>query len=182
MAKYSEETWEAVRHDYEAVGLTYKALHEEYGISISSLKRRSKDHNWERLNNVIKSVDVISSGMLTSTVLRKVKEIREELGENYSAMDEPLILMFASNFQMWLNIEAEIMRTGYTSVSSKGTEYLSPSFLARSQVEKKLITISNQLGISLASRKKMGLESGTKKKSSSLFDIVDEIEEVKIDL
>ena len=182
MAKYDESTWRKARNDYEVVGLTYKRIYEEYGISISSLKRKSKEESWERLNDVIKSIDVRASGMLTSVGIRKIKEIREELGENYSVMDEPLILMFATNYQLWLNIEAQIMKEGYTAISSKRTEYLSPAFLAKTQVEKKIITIATQLGISLLSRKKMGIEAGSKKKEASLFDIVDEIEDVKIEL
>ena len=178
--RYSDEVWDQVKNDYEVFGLSFPLLAEKYGMHKRTISAKCKTDNWQQLE---KQVVLIAkqSGVVDAIVMRKASEIMEQMGDLLSPLDIPLVLIFCENWKLLLQMQANIAKNGYTDVTSKGTTYLSADFLAKKQVEKTLGAMASQLGLSLASRKRMNVDISPKT-TGSLFDQVGDITDVQIDI
>lgn len=175
--------WEAVEKQVSGTSKSVRAIAKDFGMSHTKLNAKIKKEGWTRYVPAVSvsSSDVENSGahveILGRTALRKIEEIKHELGTNYSNLDEPLIVMYAKSYEHYIALEKKIAFEGYvvTSPKTKAT-YLNPTFSALQSVQKTLVTIANQLGLSMISRKTLGLKLGDgKPKEESLFEYVDRI-------
>lgn len=175
--------WEAVEKQVSGTSKSVRAIAKEFGMSHTKLNKKIKEEGWTRY---VPAVSVSSSDVenvsphveiLGKTALRKIEEIKHELGTNYSNLDEPLIVMYAKSYEHYIKLEGKLAIEGYTIMSLKtGGRYLNPTFSALQSVQKTLVTIANQLGLSMISRKTLGLKLGDgKPKEESLFEYVDRI-------
>jgi len=183
--------WDLIRSEYEETPKSERLIAEEHGIAHGTIQtRRRKDKKagdeWIRKNHVdiVKDKALINSRkpILNQTGLRKIEEIKLELGENYSVLDEPLVIAFALNYQKWVDVQYELVGKSSIAESSKGTEYISPYESLAKMYESAFIKIAGQLGLSLASRKRMKLNPKSDTEEASLFDIVDELGECDVDV
>lgn len=160
-----------------------RAIAKDFGKSHTYINEIVKNKGWTRY---VPAVSVSSSEVenisphveiLGKTALRKIEEIKHELGKNYSNLDEPLIVMYAKSYEHYIKLEGKLAIEGYTIMSPKtGGKYLNPTFSALQSVQKTLVTIANQLGLSMTSRKALGLKLGDgTPKEQSLFDYVEQI-------
>lgn len=184
--------WEEVEKQVSGTSKSVRAIAKEFGMSHTKLNTKIKEEGWTRY---VPPVSVSSSEVenisphveiLGKTALRKIEEIKHELGTNYSNLDEPLIVMYAKSYEHYIKLEGKLAIEGYTIMSPKtGGKYLNPTFSALQSVQKTLVTIANQLGLSMISRKTLGLKLGDgKPKEQSLFEYVEQIssEMSKIDV
>ncbi len=182
--------WDSIKELYEGSDMSVRAIAKQYGVSHTAVNKKAKKEGWKRYAPPIKvstkRVEEVKphKAILGRVALRKIDEIKNELGENYSHVDEPLIVMFAKNYERYLELEKELAQCGITAKSPKtGSLYLHPLFNALQATQKNLITIANQLGLSIASRKKLGFNIKSEKEGPTLFDIAAQLsEEVDIDL
>lgn len=182
---------DALEKQVSGTSRSLRSIAKDFGISHTQLNKIVKKEGWTRY---IPAVSVSNSNVeeksphveiLGRTALRKIEEIKHELGENYSNLDEPLIVMYAKSYEHYISLESKLLVEGYTVISPKtGGRYLNPTFSALQSVQKTLVTIANQLGLSMISRKTLGLRLGEKPKEQSLFDYVEQIsnEMSKIDV
>lgn len=183
--------WDAIKEQVCGTSKSVRAIAEEFDTSHTTINKKIKKEGWKRY---VTAVGVSNSNVeeksphveiLGRTALRKIEEIKHELGENYSNLDEPLIVMYAKSYEHYISLESKLLVEGYTVISPKtGGRYLNPTFSALQSVQKTLVTIANQLGLSMISRKTLGLRLGEKPKEQSLFDYVEQIssEMSKIDV
>jgi len=183
--------WEFIRSEYEETPKSERLIAEENGTTHGTIQaRRRKDKKngdeWIKKNHVavVKDKALINSRkpILNKTGLRKIEEIKLELGDNYSVLDEPLVIAFALNYQKWVDVQYELLDNDSIATSSKGTEYISPRENLAKMYESAFIKIAGQLGLSLASRKRMKLNPKSDTEEASLFDIVDELGECDVDV
>ena len=166
---------------------TKTALAGHYDVSVTALNKKAKK---EKLGNFIKkekgslSEEVQDEtkphhSILGKTAMRKIVELQEELGPHYSQVDEPLIVAFAKNYERYIELEEEMSREEIVLSSAKGGYYLNPLFNAIQMTTKTIVTLANQLGLSIASRKRMGISFERKdgKRTGSLFDIAAKVRE-----
>lgn len=114
--------------------------------------------------------------ILGSIAMRKIEELKKELGENYSHVDEPLIVCYAKAYERYIDLEVLMSTENVVSTSTKGGKYLNPLFNAIQMTQKTLVTIGSQLGLSIYSRKRMGMKLGEENdKGGGLFDFADDI-------
>lgn len=162
------------------------ALAHHHSISRNGLVKKSKKDVWPEFMALVKtsSVTIVTSGgtnpheqILGGIALRKIDELKKELGENYSHIDEPLIVCYAKTYERYIDLEIQMSTQEVVSISRKtGSEYLNPLFNAIQMTQKTLVTIGNQLGLSIYSRKRMGIKLGEdSEKGGSLFDFANDI-------
>ena len=182
--KYEDVDWKSLRWDYENTKIGMKKLSEKYGTYAMQISRESKRNNWEKYDPVKtvvamyedKKVVVNPNGMLDNVAVRKLHEIVDELGDNYSPVDEPLVVMYAKNYQRYLRLESIVDQEGEVCISPKtGGTYMNPHFSALQAVISNLAKLGDKLGLSIASRKRIGMSLGKEEKTKSLFDLVADI-------
>lgn len=184
--------WEEVEKQVSGTSKSVRTIAKEFGMSHTKLNKKIKEEGWTRYVPAVSgsSSEVENNGahveILGKTALRKIEEIKHELGTNYSNLDEPLIVMYAKSYEHYIALEKIIAVEKYVVMSPKtGATYLNPNFSALQSVQKTLVTIANQLGLSMISRKTLGLKLGDgKPKEQSLFEYVEQIssEMSKIDV
>jgi len=177
--------WEQIRYEFENTSKSGRLIAREFGVSPGGIRRNAKIEKWKKFDSSVVADDELTGSLgnnpiLKKIAIRKILEIRDELGEEYSAIDEPLIIMYATNYQMWIELQLDIAENGIVSISSKGSTYMSAEFMALKSVEKTIVNISNQLGLSVAARKKLKM-STQKDSTKSLFDLDAEIAEMEVD-
>jgi len=180
--EYEEIDWESMQWDYENTKVGMKKLGNKYGTYPMQISREAKKRNWVKYDPVkiamqkheTKKAVINPNGMLDTVAVRKIQEIVKELGDNYSPVDEPLVVMYAKNYQRYLNLEAVVDSEGVTCMSPKtGATYMNPNFSALQAVISNMSKLGDKLGLSIASRKRIGLSLEKEDKTQSLFDLVD---------
>lgn len=171
--------WDKLKEDYENTSRSLRSLAAEYGTSHTNITKKAKELGWKLRGKVSKNATGNGTkkddhrDILGKVAMRKMHELIKELGNQYSSVDEPLIVMYARNYEQWIELEKEIAKHGVTATSPKGGLYLHPTFNASLALQKTLVTIANQLGLSIASRKRLGMKIGEEKKEGNLFDFLD---------
>jgi len=186
-----DENLESAKLEYETVGTSARKLAEKYGIPRNKLNKIIKSDEWLKYGSSRSSAKnktartAPHAGILGATAQRKIKEVQEELGENYSPVDEPLIVVFAKNYERMIELELQVISEGVVLESGKtGGRYLNPTFTALQAVQKTLLTFANQLGLSMTSRKLLGIKLGDsgRKSEMSLFDIASDINSMSVEI
>ena len=186
-----EERLNSAKLDYETIGTSARKLSAQYDIPRNKLNKIIKSDEWLKYgssgSSANKSVTQSAphSEILGSIAKRKIKEVREELGDHYSPVDEPLIVVFAKTYERYISLEKTLMSEGEVLESEKtGGKYLNPTFTALQAVQKTLLTYANQLGLSMTSRKLLGIKLGdaNKKSEMSLFDIVSDVNSMSVEI
>jgi P27 family predicted phage terminase small subunit len=169
--------WEDIKKEVETTKRSYRSIAKDYGVNYSTISKKAKNEGWKvehRINKKSsKSVDCPHKKVLGKIALRKIEEIKKELGNKYSPVDEPLIVMCSRSYEEYLELAEKVSIEGHVLVSPKtNAKYLNPTFNAYQAVQKTLITVANQLGLSIASRKKLGISFDKKENEgqSSIFD------------
>lgn len=186
------ENIEAIKDLVENTKRSYRSIAQEFGTNHTQIGNLVKIHNWnvEHRNSKISNISTTATkphnAILGKTALRKIEEIKKELGKQYSPVDEPLIVMYAKSYERYIELE-EKLGLGVDriiAISSKtGAEYMSPHFTATLAIQKNLVTIANQLGLSIASRKKLGLNfKKDDDGQTSIFDFAAELSRQDDDL
>jgi len=172
------ENLENIKEAVENTSNSYRAIAKEFGTNHTQIKKFVEKYSWDVSHRVSKipSIPAPHIRILGNVAVRKIEELKRELGDNYSSVDEPLIVMYAKNYERYLELEATLQEKGVLAFSIKtGSEYMSPTFTASLAVQKNLVTIANQLGLSIASRKKLGLRFDIPgQEQGSLFDFAKE--------
>lgn len=179
--------WENIKIDWLGAKFTSEnALALHYGVSRQGISKKAKKEKWGDFVPLSKKAPVTTTAdgvtnphdkILGSIAMRKIEELKKELGENYSHVDEPLIVCYAKAYERYIDLEMQMSSQNVVSTSVKtGAEYLNPLFNAIQMTQKTLVTIGGQLGLSIYSRKKMGLKLGEDTdKGGGLFDFADDI-------
>lgn len=178
--------WENIRIDWSSGKFASEnALASHYGVSRQGISKKAKKEEWGDFVPLSKKAPVTTtSGSVTNPhdqilggiALRKIEELKKELGENYSHVDEPLIVCYAKAYERYIDLEVQMSTQDVVSTSTKGGKYLNPLFNAIQMTQKTLVTIGGQLGLSIYSRKKMGLKLGEETdKIGGLFDFANDI-------
>lgn len=185
-----DETWINIKHDYEGSSVSVRTLAAKYDINRNKINEKRKLENWTKyvpIGSRAKNATAHTTQdttILGSIALRKIKEVKIELGKHYSHVDEPLILIFSKNYERYIQLELTLATEGIVIESAKtGGRYLNPTFTALQAVQKTILTYANQLGLSMASRKLLGIKLGADGKSEmSLFDIADDINKMEVEI
>ena len=176
--------WDEIREMYENTDIPVREIARRHDISHGAIQRRAKKENWHRID-----VDAVVSdkalvgkgGVLGPIAIRKINELKKELGENYSSLDEPMIAAFALNYEKWIMTQKIIQEEGSVVMSSKGSLYISPYENLAKMYENTFMKAASQLGLSIASRKRVGISTKSDTEGASLFDIdLDDYEDVEV--
>lgn len=174
--------WENIKVEVEGSSKSIRAIAKEYGTSHTTINKKIEKEKWKRY---VPAVSVSTSGVeklkphnivLGPVALRKIEELKKELGKNYSNVDEPLIVIYSKSYERWIELELMISNSNYLVISKKGFESLNQLLYLKQMTEKTIITIANQLGLSMMSRKHLGLKlSSSATDEPSIFDFIDGI-------
>lgn len=166
--------WEYVRDQYENTDLPVREIARQNDITHGAIQRRAKKENWDRIDvdSVVTDRALVGKdGILGPVAIRKINELKQELGENYSSLDEPMIASFALNYEKWIIAQKIIADEGSVATSIKGSIYISPYENLAKMYENTFIKIAGQLGLSIGSRKRLRIDPKSDTEESSLFDI-----------
>ena len=174
------ENIESIKKEVENTKRSYRAIAKEFGTNHTQIGILVQMHNWNVEHRISKNSNISTNetkphtAILGKTALRKIEEIKKELGKQYSPVDEPLIVMYAKSYERYIELENKLGLgvDKIIAISTKtGSEYMSPHFTATLAIQKNLVTIANQLGLSIASRKKLGLNFKKEDEGqTSIFD------------
>jgi len=174
--------WEAIRKEVEGSSASIRSIAKRYEVSHTSINKKIKNGEFKRYIPAIKvskkDMENIKphEPILGQIALRKIEEVKRELGKDYSNVDEPLIVMYAKSYERYIELEQKLVLEGYLAYSPKtGASYINPTYNILQMTMKTMVTIANQLGLSMISRKNLGLKLGKKEDEPSLFDFVDQI-------
>jgi P27 family predicted phage terminase small subunit len=175
--------WKHIKSEYEETFKSVRQIAKENNISHSSIQKRIKAESWQKLDKDLIKDDYLLNevSFIDKITIRKIKEIKTELQDNYSPLDEALIVAYAVNYSRWIKMQEDIEKEGYQLTSDKGGKYLSPAFNASKSAEKTLLSIANQLGLSIASRQRLNITKG-QKTGLSIFNIANSINDMDIDI
>ncbi|MBL4730774.1 MAG: P27 family phage terminase small subunit [Sulfurimonas sp.] len=180
--------WDFIRTEYEETTKSVRLIARENNITHGAIQRMAKldeDDIWKKFDpkSVVNDKALVSKNpILKKVALRKIKEIRDVLGSSISPVDEPLIVIFAKAYENWIEFQLEIEKNGAIAISSKGSEYISALKSLSKMEEKTITTISNQLGLSISSRKRIGIIPNTDTDKPSLFNLNNELEAFDLDV
>lgn len=179
------ENIEAIKELVENTRRSYRSIAQEFGTNHTQIINLVKIHNWNVEHRISKNSNISTtttkphSAILGKTALRKIEEIKKELGKQYSPVDEPLIVMYAKSYERYIELEEKLGLgvDGIIAYSTKtGSQYMAPMFTATLAIQKNLVTIANQLGLSIASRKKLGINFRKEDDGqTSIFDFAAEL-------
>lgn len=178
--------WDNIKIDWLGGKFTSEnALASHYGVSRQGISKKAKKEEWGDFMPLSKKAPVTTTSedatnphdkILGKIAMRKIEELKKELGENYSHVDEPLIVCYAKAYERYIDLEIQMAEEDVVSTSTKGGKYLNPLFNAIQMTQKTLVTIGGQLGLSIYSRKRMGMKLGEETdKGGGLFDFADDI-------
>jgi len=177
--------WDYIRDDYENTTKSIRLLARENDVSHGAIQRRIKVEQWEKSSSVdaIKDKSLIGANpLLDKIALKKAHEIISDLGENYSSLDEPLVAVFVHNYSKWVTVQFIIKEEGSVITSEKGSVYISPYENLASQYENKILKVASQLGLSLSSRKRIGISSKSDTDEPDLFTLSQDVFECDLDV
>jgi len=187
------ENKELAKQKVETTKRSYRSIAAEHKTSHTTLQNVAKNENWSishRVSKVSKSQTEkrprkpAHEKILGPIAIRKISELKNELGKNYSSVDEPLIVVYAKNYERLIELEKEIKneKGGILAYSPKTkTEYLSPRFTAVLAIQKTLVTYAQQLGLSLASRKRLNITLDEDEGQTTIYDVIASINNSKED-
>jgi len=178
----TEVDWESLKWEFENVKCSLRVLADKYGTYPMNISRKSNEEGWVKFDPVTmalenKAVTVANpNGILETIAVRKIQEIITELGDNYSTVDEPMVVMYGKTYQEYLKLSSMVDSEGDVLYSPKtGAAYTNPRFNNLQAIQNNLTKLGDRLGISIASRKKLGLNFNKEEKTKSLFDLVADI-------
>lgn len=183
--------WDFIKSEYEETTKSIRLIAEQNNITHGAIqaqirKAKKNGNEWVRKDHeeIVKDKALINSRkpLLKKIALRKIEEIKLELGERYSVLDEPLIVAFAKSYELWISARLIIEDEGSISKSSKGSPYISPYENLAQMHLGNFTKIAGQLGLSIASRKRLKLDPKSDTEEDSLFDILDELNEDDVDV
>jgi len=181
--------WENLEKDYRSGAFATKAaMAERYACSTTAINKKAKKERWPEYEPSSEVLAKVSKNppakphekILGPIAKRKMQEITAELGEYYSSVDEPLIVGYGWTYEMYINESMTLAKENAVIESPKtGSKYINPRFNAVMMLQKNIVTLANQLGLSIASRKKLGIDFEDKdgKRTGSLFDMVAKLSE-----
>ncbi len=177
--------WENIREEYEGTDMPVREIARRNDITHGAIQRRAKKENWSRvdIDAVITDKALVGKkGILGRVAIRKIEEVKDILGSNYSPLDEPLVAAFALNYEKWIEAQKIIQEEGSTVMSAKGSLYISPYENLAKMYENTFTKIAGQLGLSVASRKRLSLSTKSDTEEASLFDIAQDLLECDVDV
>ena len=187
MNSVTELDIENAKFDYENKKTSLSKLAATYGGYPVFWQREIKKGEWVKYKPPEKKGDINTitlsrfDGILSTVAVRKVKEIVEELGMHYNKIDEPMIIVYAKSYEYFIKLSRDVDSEGIALMSSKtGSFYSSPKFNAWLAVGKNIASIGEKLGITIAARKRIGIQLGADDKTASLFDFVDKMQDEKL--
>lgn len=184
-----EQIWESIKADYEGGTASVRSLADKYSINRNKINKIRKSEKWVKYVPAVSCAKGSTAQTASHTpilgpiAIRKIKEVKEELGEYYSPVDEPLIVVFAKTYERYIELEQALMKENIVLTGGKGGSYQNPTFTALLAVQKTLLTYANQLGLSMTSRKLLGIKlSGGGKSEKTLFDIAEDINSMHVEI
>lgn len=176
--------WDFIKSEYEETDKSIRRIAQENGISDTAIRKKIKLEGWEKCSRPADVVNMIATKQksLGSIASRKIIEIVQTLGDKYIPSYEPMIVIFASNYQMWLELKQELDEVGIISKTSKGTKQISIEFIALKEIEKTLKDYATELGLSVSSGMKLGLLGKPDTEKSSIFDLNKKRSEMEVDV
>ena len=176
----TDPDWEKIRIAYETTKTSFRKLQDEFGVPKTTIARRAKEDGWEKYRAPVPvregSTAVNPRNLLNGVAVRKIEEIVRELAGHYSPVDEPLVVAYAKTYQRYLELEAIVDEEGVVSISPKtGATYMNPHYSALQSTISNLAKLGDKLGLSIASRKRLGLVLGEEDKTGSLFDLAEQL-------
>ncbi len=180
---------ESAKFDYENEDITLAILAERYGKYPMFWTREAKKGGWtkhEASSDVTQKRPITQKsfdGILSTVAVRKIKEIVEELGEHYSPIDEPVLVVYAKSYEYFIKLSKKVDEDGISLVSPKtGSLYANPNFNSWLAVGKNIASIGEKIGVTEAARRRIGITLGGDDKTESLFDFVDKMMDEDIDV
>ena len=199
MNDVTSEIIESAKSDYENEGVGFGTLVKRYGKYKIFWSRKAKTEKWvkkAKITSVTPNVTPNASvtpknesttssfdGILSTVAVRKIKEITQELGEHYSPIDEPVLVVYAKSYEYFIKLTKMLDEEEISLVSPKtGSKYTNPNFNSWLAVGKNIASIGEKIGITASARKKIGITLGGDDKTESLFDFVEKMLDEDIDV
>lgn len=175
--------WDLVKSDYQETDLSIRKIADRHGVSHTAVRNRIKKESWNRFGDVenVQKMVLTKYEKVGKIAKRKINEIVEVLGNNYLPTYEPLIIVFATNYEMWFQMKNELDHVGIIHKTPKGAKSLSMEFRALKEIEKTLRELGADLGLSVGAGMKLGLSDKTDIEEDSLFNLdLSEYDDVEI--
>lgn len=171
-----------LKADVEDGSLSRAKLAEMYGCSESNIRKLIKKHGWKDPRKRA-GANGANDDLIDATAAKKFEEIKAELGDQITKSDEMLLSALSNQFSRYVRLEREVMKEGEVVISAKGSPYLNPKYNALQSAAKTLTTLGKEFGLSIASRKRVGIQPETRKEDNEgIFAIAASLNDMDIDV
>ena len=162
----SKYDWKEIEKDYNK-GLTYDDISQRYGVSKSQISKQAKARGWESRKETLENVSV---HLNDNVALELYKQIKYELGEQLTIVDDPLLSVLSNQYSRYVRLEKIVQDEGEVITSPKGGQYLSPNYTALLSSIKQLSTIAKDFGLTLKARKSSHIMTETARNKEFDYD------------
>jgi len=179
--KSKDIDWETIKKVYETEQISNVALAAAHNITESAIRRRAKKEGWKKFEtkkphpyNVIKEknhTDENGNFFIDNEAKKQFKSLKNRLGDQITAVDEPLLVALCNQNSRYKTLEKRVIKEGEVTISSKGVPYLNPTYNALQSTLKTMATLSKEFGLTIASRKRVGVSTSVDDKGG-LFDLI----------
>lgn len=173
--------WKAIEKDYIAGELTISDISDKYKIDKGYLHREAKKRNWVRAK-VKKSTapKLIDNAFISEIAKEKYEAIKSKMGDTLTELDDIALIPLCNQYARMINLEQVVLKEGVTIISSKGVPYANPNYNALLTTVKTVASLSKELGLTVSSRKKIGVVPKSDSKKDDIFDIASITEEIDV--
>jgi len=100
------------------------------------------------------------------------EKIRENLGDKITIVDEPILIILANQYALYLELQETVQKEGVVLYNDKGrASFINPNQNALQSIIKNISSISKEFGLTLASRKRQKINLDREDKENSIFDL-----------
>lgn len=175
--------WDFIQSEYQETDKSIRKIAKENNISEGAIRSRIKKHKWEKptRSEEISQMMVTKSTPIRGNAAKIMREIINILGERYNPSFEAMIVIFVSNYELWIDVREQMINSGGAiSTTSKGTKQASVEFIVMKEIEKTLREYASYIGLSMAELIQIGLNKQSSKEENSISDLAKEAYERKI--
>ncbi len=167
--------WELIEKDVLEGFLTFPEIAEKHGIDRSYLHKQIKKRNWTpQKSTKSTNVDLLESTFISDVAKDRYYLIKDKMGDVLTELDDLSLIPLVNAYARMIELEAIVLKEGVSIVSPKtGSPYQNPNYNALLSTTKSVAALGKELGLTVRSRKQVGISPKSDKKDESIFNIVD---------
>ena len=167
--------WKLIENDVLNDNLSFSEIAEKHGIDRSYLHKQAKKRNWTREKSTKStSVDLLESTFISDVAKDRYYLTKDKMGDVLTIIDDNILIPLVNMYARMIELEGIVKKEGVSVISPKtGAPYQNPNYNALLSATKSVASLGKELGLTVSSRKRVGISQKSDTKEESIFDKID---------